>query len=176
MESMGKIWGVEAVRGRRCADQAGMPLSRERLVLHLSKNHRSGFSLLSPKYSTISAHHILETGLPSRSETPAPIPKQIRSFVHRLQELNDEQQLRELLDDGLSDECEVRHLSGLMIDAIRSNKNFLVEELLRRNLPMSPIYVLEAVKAKAKDILTTFFTNYRDINKPMGGMDPPILM
>jgi hypothetical protein len=42
---------------------------------------------------------------------------------------------------------------------------------------MSPIYFLEAVvKAKAKDILTTFFTDYRDINKPMGGMDPPILM
>jgi hypothetical protein len=94
----------------------------------------------------------------------------MRSFVHRLQEL-DEQQLRELLDNSLSDDCEVRHLSGLMIDAIKSNKNFLVEELLRRNLPMSPIYVLEAVKAKAKDILTTFFTNAWDINKPMGRME-----
>lgn len=123
----------------------------------------------------MSAHLILENGIPSRSETPPPIPKQMRSFVHRLRELDDEQQLRELLDNSLSDDCEVRHLSGLMIDAIRSNKNFLVEELLRRNLPMSPIYVLEAVKAKAKDILTTFFTKAWDINKPMGRMDPPIL-
>jgi hypothetical protein len=45
MESMGKIWGVEAVRGRRCADQAGMPPSRERLVLHLSK--KSSIRLLT---------------------------------------------------------------------------------------------------------------------------------
>ena len=123
----------------------------------------------------MSAHHVLDKGLPNRSETPPPIPKQMRSFVHRLQELDDEQQLRELLDNSLSDDCEVRHLSGLMTDAIRSNKNFLVEELLRRNLPMPPIYVLEAVKAKAKDILTTFFINAWDINKPMGAMDPPIL-
>jgi hypothetical protein len=62
-----------------------------------------------------------------------------------------------------------------MIDAVKSNKICLVKELLRRNLPMSPIYVLEAVKAKAKDILSTFFTNAWDINKPMGGMDPPVL-
>jgi hypothetical protein len=147
--------------------------SSQRLVLRLSKNHLSGF--FSPEYSSMSADHILEKGIPSQSETPPPIPKQMRSFVHRLQELDDEQHLRELLDNGLSDDCEVRHLSGLMIDAIRSNKNFLVEELLCRNLPMSPIYVLEAVKAKAKDILTTFVTNAWDINKPMRRMVPTIL-
>ena len=59
------------------------------------------------------------------------------------------------------------------MEAVRRRR--CADRAFRRNLPMSPIYVLEAVKAKAKDILTTFFTNAWDINKPMGAMEPPIL-
>jgi hypothetical protein len=40
---------------------------------------------------------------------------------------------------------------------------------------MSPIYVLEAVKAKVKDILTSFFITSWDINKPMDRMSPHVL-
>ena len=53
-----------------------------------------------------------------------------------------------------------------MVDALKSNKIYLVKELLRRNLPVSPIYVLEAVKAKVKDILASFFITSWDFNKP----------
>ncbi|KAJ5454906.1 hypothetical protein N7530_012675 [Penicillium desertorum] len=123
----------------------------------------------------MSAQDILEKGPSGRSETPPPVPRQMLSLIHRLEELDDDQQLRQLLDHSFSDDWDVRHLSGVMIDAIRSNKIWLVQELLRRNLPMSPIYVLEAVKAKAKDILSTFFAKAWDINKPMGRMDPPLL-
>jgi hypothetical protein len=62
-----------------------------------------------------------------------------------------------------------------MVDSIRLNKVSLVKELLRCGMPISPTYVLEAVKAKAKDILTILFDNGWDINTQMGGMEPPIL-
>lgn len=52
--------------------------------------------------------------------------------------------MRELLDRTLTDDCDVRHLPGVIIDAIRSNKVFVVKELLHHNLPMSPIYAFEA--------------------------------
>jgi hypothetical protein len=59
--------------------------------------------------------------------------------------------------------------AGAMMDTIVSNKAFLVNEL-RRIIPMSSIYVLEAVKTT--DILTSFFDTGWDIYKLMGGMNP----
>lgn len=111
------------------------------------------------------------------SETPPtpPIPTQMRALAHRMLELDDEQQLRELLDSSLPHDCNIHHLYGAMVGAIQLNKVYLVVELLRRGLPISPLDVLEAVKAKAKEVLTIFFNNGWDINKPMGAMSPPAL-
>jgi hypothetical protein len=39
----------------------------------------------------MSAQHILEKGPSSRSETPPPVPTQMLSLVHRLEELDDDQ-------------------------------------------------------------------------------------
>ncbi|KAJ5967146.1 hypothetical protein N7501_003394 [Penicillium viridicatum] len=110
----------------------------------------------------------------SRLGTPPSIPANTLLLVHQVPELS-EQQLREFLDRSVRDGCDIRHFYEVMIDAIRSNKVYLVKELLRCNIPISSIYVLEAVRGKAKDILTAFFDNSWDINAPMGGMDPPIL-
>lgn len=120
-----------------------------------------------PAHPTVQGH--------SRSANPAPIPTQMLSLTHRLKELDNERELRDFLNRTLADEGDIRHLAGGMVDAIRSNNVYLVKELLRRKLPISPVYVFEAVNAKAKDILTTFFDSGWDINKPMSGMDPPIL-
>lgn len=100
------------------------------------------------------------------------------SLAYLIQELridDNEQQWRGFLDSTLSDDCDIRNLSEVMVYAVRLNKVCLVQELLRRKLPMSPIYVFEAVKARAKDVLESFFHNGWDINKPMSRMDPPII-
>lgn len=126
----------------------------------------------------MSANLILQQGHISRSETPPPIPNQMFSLVYHIQALgidDDEQQLQDFLDHILSDDYDVRHLSGVMSYAIWSNKVCIMKELLCRGLPMSPIYVFEAVKARAKDILEIFFHNGWDINRPMSEMEPPIL-
>jgi hypothetical protein len=122
----------------------------------------------------MSAYPISKHGSMSRVGTPPPIPAKTLLLAHQLPELG-EQQLREYLDRTVRDGSDIRHLYETMLDAIRSNKVYLVKELLRCKMPVSPIYVLEAVKAKAKDILTAFFDNGWDINTPMSGMDPPIL-
>lgn len=131
-----------------------------------------GCSLPAPKYSTMSAHQT--PGHISRFGTPPSIPAKTLLLVHQVPELG-EQQLREFLDRSVRDGCDIRHFYEVMIDAIRLNEVYLVKELLRCNIPISSIYVLEAVKGKAKDILAAFFDNGWDINAPMGGMDPPIL-
>ncbi|KAJ5952407.1 uncharacterized protein N7479_010820 [Penicillium vulpinum] len=121
----------------------------------------------------MSAYHTPEQGY-MRVVTPPPIPAKTLLLVHQLPEL-DEQQLPEFLDHTIRDGCDIRHLYEVMIDAIRSHKAYLVKELLQYGTPVSPIYVREAVKAKAKDILISFFDHGWDINTPMSGMDPPIL-
>ncbi|KAJ5236044.1 hypothetical protein N7489_006135 [Penicillium chrysogenum] len=110
----------------------------------------------------------------SRLGTPPPIPAKTLLLVHQIPELG-EQQLREFLDRTVRDGHDIRHLYQVMIDAIRSNKVYLVKELLRCEMPISSIYVREAVKGKAKDILTVFFDNGWDINTPMSGMSPLFL-
>ncbi|CAG8933220.1 unnamed protein product [Penicillium salamii] len=122
----------------------------------------------------MSAYPISEPGNMSRDGTLPSIPAKTLLLAHQLPEL-DERHLRECLDRTVHDGCDIRHFYQVMLDAIKSNKVYLVKELLRCKMPVSPIYVLEAVKAKAKDILTAFFENGWDINTPMSGMDPPIL-
>ncbi|CAG8078950.1 unnamed protein product [Penicillium salamii] len=122
----------------------------------------------------MSAYSISEQGKISRVVTPPPLPAKTLVIAHQLPGIG-EQQLREFLDRAVGDGCNIRHFYEAMVDAIRSNKMYLVNELLRCKMPVSPIYVLEAVKSKATDILTVFFDNGWDINMPMSGMEPPIL-
>ena len=122
----------------------------------------------------MSVRHTLEQGYTSRVQTPPPIPAKRLLLVQQLPRLS-EQQLREFLDRTIRDDCDIRHFYEVMIDAIRSNKVYLVNELLQHKMPVSPIYVLEAVKARAKTILTSFFNNGWDINTSMSRTDPPIL-
>ncbi|KAF9252159.1 hypothetical protein CBS147333_488 [Penicillium roqueforti] len=122
----------------------------------------------------MSVHHTLEQGYTSRVQTPPPILAKRLLLVQQLPRLS-EQQLREFLDRTIRDDCDIRHFYEVMIDAIRSNKVYLVNELLQHKMPVSPIYVLEAVKARAKTILTSFFNNGWDINTSMSRTDPPIL-
>ena len=126
----------------------------------------------------MSANLILPQDHTSLCGTPPPTSNQMPSLVHHIQEFgidNDDQQLQDFLDRIFSDDPNVRQFSGVMSYAIRSNKPCLVEELLRRKLPMSPLYVVEAVKTRAKDILKIFFHHGWDINRPMGEMEPPVL-
>ncbi|KAJ5521362.1 hypothetical protein N7527_005477, partial [Penicillium freii] len=67
--------------------------------------------------------------------------------------------LREFLNRSVRNSCDIRHFYEVIIDTIRSNKVYLVKELLRYNIPISSIYILEAIRGKAKDILTVFFDN-----------------
>ncbi|CAG8394471.1 unnamed protein product [Penicillium salamii] len=120
----------------------------------------------------MSAYSITERCDMSRIRTPPPLPAKTLLIAHQLPEIG-EQHLRELLDRSIRDGCNISHFYEVMVDAVRSNKVYLVKELLRCKMPVSLIYVLEAVKAKAKDILAVIFENRWDINMPMSGMDPP---
>ncbi|KAJ5476743.1 hypothetical protein N7475_002472 [Penicillium sp. IBT 31633x] len=97
----------------------------------------------------MSAHHNPEQDHTIRTETP-PIPAKTLLIAHQLPELS-KQQLPEFLDRIVPDDLDIRHLYKVMVDAIRSNKVYLVKELLRCKMPISP-YVLEAVNSKAKEI------------------------
>lgn len=153
---------VEVATGRRCGDGAGMPPPFKELFSFSTYRslEASSLQLVNPLYLnlTMSADPTFMHDHAGQSETP-PIPTQMLSLAHCLLELDDEQQMRELLDSTLSQDCNIHHLSGAMVDAIRSNKVYLVKELLRRKLPISPLYVFEAVKAKAKEVLTIFFNS-----------------
>lgn len=165
---------------RRCGDGIRMPhlSSRAIFLLCLSKPRRivSTVLLVTPFHlnRTMSTDPTVVHRYASHSNGP-PIPARMLSLAHRLRELDDEQQLRELLASTLSDDCNIRHLYGAILDAIWSNKVYLVEELLRHRMPISRLYVVEAVKAKAKEVLTIFFNNGWDINKPMCRFSPPSL-
>lgn len=67
------------------------------------------------------------------------------------------------------------YMSGVMVQAIKLGRTCFVKELLRRGLPLSPLYVYEALKADAKGILGSLLENGWDINQPMCLMHPPIL-
>ena len=114
----------------------------------------------------------------SPCETPPPTSNQIPFLINHIQELgieDDEQQLRDFLDRTFSNDPNVCQFSGLMSYAIQSNKLCLVEELICCKPLISPIYVVEAVKARAKGVLEIFFDHGWDINRQMGEMKPPVL-
>lgn len=122
----------------------------------------------------MSAYHTPIQGYVRPVITPPPIPAKTLLLVHQLPELR-EQQLGEFLDRTICDGYDIHHFYEAMVDAIRSNKVYLVKELLRCNIPISRRCVREALEAKAKDILTTFFDNGWDINTPLSIMESPIL-
>lgn len=124
----------------------------------------------------MSADLVLQQCHISRSKTPLPIPNQMLSLDHHIQDIDyDKRQLQDFLDHTLSDDYNIHHLSGAMSYAVWSNKVCITKELLHCGLPESPIYVFEAVKVRAKDVLEIFFDNGWDINRPMSQMEPPIL-
>jgi hypothetical protein len=64
----------------------------------------------------------------------------------------------------------------MIVEAIKRDDAELITELLCYGLPISYLYLEEAVKLKAKNILEAFFTNGWDINQPMGDLSPPLLV
>ncbi|KAJ5431315.1 hypothetical protein N7445_009047 [Penicillium cf. griseofulvum] len=123
----------------------------------------------------MSAYHTPVQDYMRGAITPPPIPAKTLLLVHQLPELDD-QELQEFLDRAIRDGCDIHHFYRAMVDAIRSNRACLVKELLRCKIPISRIYILEAIMAKAKDILTVFFDSGWDINKPLSIMEPPMLV
>ncbi|KAJ5209136.1 hypothetical protein N7449_003515 [Penicillium cf. viridicatum] len=122
---------------------------------------------------------------PKASITPPPVPS--HAPIQALQELEhfciqgDLERFQSTLNsssigDSLYD-SNIVNLPGVMIQAIKLGRTCFVKELLRREVPLFPVYIYEAVKTKtnAKDILEILFENGWDINHPMGAMDPPIL-
>ncbi|KAJ5372909.1 hypothetical protein N7517_004915 [Penicillium concentricum] len=62
-----------------------------------------------------------------------------------------------------------------MIDAIRQDDTLFTTELLFHGLRLSPNYAMEAAKAKAKNVLETFFEKGWDSNNPISRAQPPVL-
>lgn len=91
----------------------------------------------------------------------------------------DIQKFREVLDSSRSfsdkDEFDICELSGIMIEAIKRNSTQFIKELLRRGMPVDPLYAFEAIKVKAKDALKAFLDNGWDINQPISELKPPLL-
>ncbi|KGO74683.1 hypothetical protein PITC_082920 [Penicillium italicum] len=89
----------------------------------------------------------------------------------------DMQKFRETLDSSrsLSDEFDICELSGIMIEAIKRNSTLFIKELLRRGMPVDPLYAFEAIKVKAKDALEALLDNGWDINQPISELKPPLL-
>lgn len=111
---------------------------------------------------------------PSGPDTPPPISESELSLLKELRELSDSE-LGPRFDRALREGEEIECLYQAMNDAIFSNREALVKELLKCKMPVSSSCVQTAVDVKAKDILTIFFDNGWDINTPMGTMKPPIL-
>jgi hypothetical protein len=89
----------------------------------------------------------------------------------------DLQKFREVLDSScsFSDEFDICELSGIMIEAVKRNRTQFIKELLRRGMPVDPLYAFEAIKVKAKDALEAFLDNGWDINQPISELKPPLL-
>ncbi|KAJ5531281.1 hypothetical protein N7527_004674, partial [Penicillium freii] len=68
--------------------------------------------------------------------------------------LVEDRYLQEFLNCSIRNSYNIYYFYKVILDTIRSNKVYLVKELLRYNIPISSIYILEAVRGKAKDILT----------------------
>lgn len=62
-----------------------------------------------------------------------------------------------------------------MVQATKQNNAQFIKELLHRGMPVDPLYVLEAIKMKAKDALEAFLDHGWDINRPISELKPPML-
>ena len=87
------------------------------------------------------------------------------------------QKFRQILDSRRSseEEFDLRELSGVMVQATKRNSAQFIKELLHRGMPVDPLYVLEAIKMKAKDASEAFLDNGWDINQPISELNPPVL-
>lgn len=70
----------------------------------------------------------------------------------------------------------IRDFHSMIIEAIKRDDTELITELLGYGLPISRLYLEEAIKSKAKNTLEVFFINGWDINQPTGDLSPPILV
>ncbi|KAJ6084466.1 Ankyrin repeat protein [Penicillium sp. IBT 16267x] len=97
--------------------------------------------------------------------------------LHAFCDSGDIQKFREILDSSRSfpDGFDICDLSGIMIEATKRNSTPFIKELLRRGMPVDPLYAFEAIKVKAKDALEAFLNNGWDINQPMSELKPPLL-
>lgn len=164
------MWGG---RGRWRADPRNASTPYEFhlwFFLYVPKIHYCGILVPTAVHSTMSTFHTFDQGATARIKTP-PIPVETLSLVHRIPGL-DEHQLRRFFDSIIPD-CDICNFYGAMIGAIGSNNMYLVKELLRNKMPMSPIHIVEATKPNAKDILTLFFENGWNINTPIDEINSP---
>ncbi|KAJ5191278.1 uncharacterized protein N7498_010263, partial [Penicillium cinerascens] len=108
---------------------------------------------------------------------PTQTPPTMLKKMHALCASGDIQEFWEILDlpRSFPDGFDICDLSAIMIEAIKRNSVLFVKELLHRGMPVDPLYALEAIKVKAKDILETFLGNGWDINQPMSELKPPVL-
>ncbi|KAJ5814871.1 Ankyrin repeat protein [Penicillium riverlandense] len=61
----------------------------------------------------------------------------------------------------------------MMVEAIKRDDTDLIMEFLGYGLPISRLYLEEAIKSKAKDTLEAFFINGWNINQPTGDLSTP---
>lgn len=69
----------------------------------------------------------------------------------------------------------IREFHSMIVAAIKRDDTELITDLLRYGLPISHLYLEEAIKSKAKDTLEAFFINGWNINQPTGDLSPPLL-
>ncbi|KAJ5513954.1 hypothetical protein N7463_003506 [Penicillium fimorum] len=118
---------------------------------------------------------------PRDSTTSPPVPPHAIQVLQELGQFciqGDLERFKQTLNSSLiSHDSNIFYLSGVMIEAIKLGRACFVEELLRHEVPLSPLYIYEVINTKTntKEVLETFLENGWDINQPMSGMDPPVL-
>lgn len=108
---------------------------------------------------------------------PARTPSATIDKLHDLCVHGDIQGFREILDLSISSpDCfDICDYHAIMMEAIKQNNTQFIRELLGCGLPMDPVYALEAIKIKRKEILESFLEYGWDINQPISELKPPIL-
>lgn len=110
-------------------------------------------------------------------QIPTRTPPATLERLHASCVSGDIQSFREILDShsSSSEEFDICDFYAIMIEAIKVKDVRLIQELFYGGLPIDPLYVLEAVKVKGKDVLESFLQNGWNINQPISELGPPLL-
>lgn len=109
-------------------------------------------------------------------QVPNRTPPAILKEMHVLCVSGNIRKFRQIIESLLSSEhFEICDFYAIMIEAIKRDHAPFIEELLHRGLQMDPLYVLEAVNARATGALETFLRKGWNINQPVSELKPPVL-